>query len=88
MRLSSLITDHPSRSGAYSCIEDGWLTDAADCDSRRATSSYGLGGQLLTARGSRTENYSYDSGGNRDMTGYTTAEKEVTLYASIDSVIA
>ncbi len=36
------------------------------------TYGYDCGGELLTARGSRTENYSYDSGGNRNMTGYTT----------------
>ena len=36
------------------------------------TFAYDSGGQLLTARGSRTENYSYDSGGNRTMSGYTT----------------
>ena len=35
------------------------------------TFTYDSGGELMTARGSRTENYSYDSGGNRNMSGYT-----------------
>ena len=36
------------------------------------TYTYDSGGELLTATGSRTESYSYDSDGNRTMTGYTT----------------
>jgi len=37
------------------------------------TFSYDSAGELLSASGSRTESYSYDSGGNRTMTGYTTS---------------
>ncbi|WP_165235876.1 RHS repeat protein, partial [Aquisphaera insulae] len=36
------------------------------------TYTYDSGGELLTARGSRTEDYSYDANGNRTMTGYST----------------
>ena len=35
--------------------------------------SYDNAGQLTGASGSRTETYSYDSGGNRATSGYTTA---------------
>ena len=44
------------------------------------TFGYDSGGELLTARGSRTENYTYDSGGNRNMSGYTTGTGNELTY--------